>query len=160
MANADILTFHMFDNEAQPCGVKFYITSGQTASDVNSFKNAILTDLDAITDAYVDNVTWLANLALPGTGEKTAAVATGNPREIGATFLWGMSGRDSESIYVPAIKKSMVEGKNISLTADSAIGQAFVDQCETTAYNCDVTDGNEEALGTFKRVTKSIRAKR
>lgn len=157
MAQGDIVTFHMVDLENLPCGVKMYIERGHTAADVTTFAQAMALVIDAASDAYIDSITWLADIALPGTTEKTAATATGNSREVGATLLFSMSGRDSESVNIPAVLRASVEGENIVL---AGVIQDVVDQLELTVNTVDVTDGNEEVLGAFKRVTKSIRRKR
>jgi hypothetical protein len=157
MAQADILTFHMFDNEGLPCGVKIFVESGHTAADMTAYAQAMVAKIDAASDAYIDNVTWLSTIALPGAGEKGAATATGNSREVGASLLWGMTGRDSESIHLPAVLRASVEGDNIVF---AGVIEDLKDQLELTVNTVDATDGNEEVLSNYKRVTKSIRRKR
>lgn len=119
MATIDfLLSVELLDNLGVTVSMDTFHTVADTATlaDLQTFINAYIPKLDAITDSQITAITPKLKMAIPGSAKATPAATAENER----TGLFNFSQATvnyKNGIAVPAIKDSLITNGKIDLTA-------------------------------------------
>jgi len=125
MANVDIISVKIVDENGKSGNCVYYIPTGQALADILLQAQAFMTVLDAITGGVIQEANVTLGLTLPG-GLKSTATASHDINK-GANIGFDVANTPYRTnIRVPAIAESIVTGEEVNIT--SGAGLAFVSQ--------------------------------
>jgi hypothetical protein len=110
-----------------------YLPDGLTLAQVQAYADAILPEIDALTDGTIEEVSVTFQLTLPGGLAATPAVGALNER--GGLISFETTGPRRDSVRIPAMSRDLMPGDSFAITATQVA--AFITRLTTatTAAN-------------------------
>ena len=153
----DIVRFKMRDAEADTrlSSVPIYIPTGESVADIQTWVNAFVPELNALTDSAFAAITLELTLTVPG-GARTDPVA-GAYNERGGLITFDTSGPRKASFRIPSMNKTIMPGNSFSIL-DTDVA-ALITRLTTATTNGNIRPVTEEdyQFTEARKGTKSAR---
>ena len=138
MANTDFISFSLIDYKGDVGQVVVHVPTGETLTDLQTYANAVATDLDGITGMQIQSASLSLNLTIPG-GLKATPVDDVD-KEVGANFGFDAANTPyRHTIRVPGIDPDLRVGELIDDT-DAAV----------LAFESEIATGNGTVAASDK----------
>jgi len=155
MANTDLISVSLVDENGNRGHVHIYVPTGMTLAQLQAFADAALPDIDAVSGAKIDSVQVTKQLTLVA-GLKASATA-GHPIQQGANVSFdALNTAYRHTIRIPAVLESLCTGDVFNVA--SGAGATFATQITTGDGTVSPSDryGNDltaviEGVVTFRK---------
>lgn len=120
--NVDTIVFRIQDSESDVkySSVPVYVDSGFTVAQLQAFSDLIAPEIDAVTGGKIVAIEVTLSLDIPS-GVSGKSIETGALNERGGLIGFTTAGPRSESVRIPAIKRSIMSGEEFSLADGGAV---------------------------------------
>lgn len=158
MALTDIISIGVKDADGDHKTVPIFVPSGvYTPAEITAYAQELASDLDAITDMKIDEITMTLRIALPG-GLKASPIALSEVQK-GALISYSAENTTyKHSTFLPGVTPSLFNGDVLTLAGDVVtFNDAVVGGFLVGATTVEASDKDGNDLTDTVKATKRFR---